>query len=380
MGELSCTELGRTLDPAHDELLAASRSRSVFLSADWLASWFETFGDDYESVNLAVHDGDELVGVAPFVIGPHPSIPYLRRLTIAGQHPTSGEYVDIVAKRGREDAVARAVARCLCGQWGRQWDLLFAERVLADSATLTLLAEALEEAGCAVQLLPTGSSPYCTLPASIEELMAAKSKNFRSQVRQSINRVGALGEVRLDDLDSGLTLEEGLDELVRLHRVRWGGASSFDTEQKLDFHRRLSRRLADRDRLYVSLLRVDEEAIAARYDFIFDNKLWCIQGGWDSSHSRARPGMYLLRSVIEWGIEARLREYDFLGGAADYKDRWSTGARELMTVQAAGPKTLRARFYRRRMKSAGMAADTSAQGACAARGGIGVLDGYGSSK
>ncbi|MGI9611752.1 MAG: GNAT family N-acetyltransferase [Acidimicrobiales bacterium] len=350
MQVVTCEDLGPRVSDVHDAVLEASSSRSIFLTRDWLDSWFDCFGSEHDIVNLAVREGADVIGAVPMVVTRPTSLLEPRRLRIAGQRPTTGEHLDLVAAEGRETSVARAAADALTGTYRRRWDVLTIQRTLEDSPVLAAFADALREAGCRVQLVSTGPSPYITLPPTFDELLAAKSKNFRSQVRQARNRLRRLGSVEVRRVGEHIELEEGFEELLRLHRARWQGGSSFDTEAKIAFHRQLSMRLVDRDRLYLSLLSIDGTTIGARYDFVYGGKIWCIQGGWDPEYAAARPGMYLTEDVVSWGASKGLEEYDFLGGESDYKKRWSTGERMLVTLVAANPVTPRGVFYGIRRK------------------------------
>lgn len=342
--------------PEHDRLLASSTLRSVFLTADFLQPWFDVFGGRHDLVNLAFRRDGRLIGSAPLAVQAAAGRPPLRRLVMAGQSPTSGEHLDLVAEAGSECEVAEALADQLTGPYGRCWDVMTIQRVLTDARGIRRLAEALEARGCEVELVATGTSPFTVLPLEAADLLTGKSKNFRDQVKQSRNRVARLGEVRLvEPGDDECSHEEAFDRLVELHRVRWADRSSFDTPDKIRFHREVSRRLSSEDRLYLALLLVDGQPVAARYDFVHEGKLWCIQGGWDPVHASARPGLFMTEAAMRWAISRRLREYDFLAGEGDYKQRWSTGSRDLMTVVAINPSTVRGRAlpWLRRGRAAG---------------------------
>ena len=345
---------GGGLHPAHDDLLAQSSSRSVFLTADWLRTWLEVFGASHDILSLAFHSGGELVGLAPLAVARQPGVVPLRRLLVMGQRPTSGEHLDAIALPGYETAVAEALADGLTGPLRRRWDVLTFQRVLADAPVLRHLPAALGHHGCPVDVLPTGDSPYVSVPGPGGNLLAGKSKNFREQARQTRRRVHQLGQVELQVVGSDLDLDTGFAELVSLHRSRWADASSFDTPDKLRFHQRLSERFVDRGQLYLSVLSVDGATIGARYDFVYDQRMWCIQGGWNPAHSAARPGMFLTEAALEWAMSHGLREYDFLGGASEYKTRWSTGARPLVALSAVNRSTVAGRLYRLAARGKGL--------------------------
>ncbi|MFV0257032.1 MAG: GNAT family N-acetyltransferase [Acidimicrobiales bacterium] len=366
--------LGRCLHPDHDALLARTAEPSVFLTASWLRSWFEVFGALHRPVNLVVEEGGDLVGAAPLVVRrPERRFPF-RMLVVAGQHPTSGEYLEPFARPGRETEVAGAVVDELTGSARRHWDVLIVQRTPADSPMVAALVAALAGRSVPTRLIDTGTAPYCALPADPDALLRGRSRNFRSQVRQTRNRMARLGTVELHQIGPGDTAPAGpqagphdqgagsvpgpdpltgLDEVIRLHRLRWGTRSSFDTAPKLAFHHRLARRFAAEGRLYLSLLRSAGTTIAGRYDFVYAGKMWCIQGGWDPDHAAVRPGLYLTDAALRWGAARGLREYDFLGGAADYKTRWATGHRPLATLTAANPATVRGRAYAHRVTHRG---------------------------
>lgn len=343
VGRVVCEAGGARLSGQHDRLLAASANRSVFLTADFVEPWFEVFGSQHELVNLTVSVDGELVGAAPWAIQPGTVGQPLRRLVPAGQSPTSGEYLDVVAVEGSERLVAEALADELTGPLRRRWDVLVAQRVLADGLGMAELARALAARGYPAELVPTGLSPFTTLPGPGGDLLAGRSKNFRDQVKQARSRVARLGSVRLRTIGVDLGLDEGLEQLLELHRARWAEESSFDSPDKIRFHRAVARRLHARQGLYLAVLEVEGKPAAARYDFVHDDKMWCVQGGWNPAFAAARPGLHMTDVAMTWAMTRGLREYDFLGGEGDYKQRWSTGSRDLVTVVVRNPATMRGR-------------------------------------
>src|SRR6266849_9588434 len=55
----------RRLRPAWEALLAESRSRTIFLTREWLEPWWNSFGARRRLVGLAASEGgDELAGLA----------------------------------------------------------------------------------------------------------------------------------------------------------------------------------------------------------------------------------------------------------------------------------------------------------------------------
>ncbi|MBI1735028.1 MAG: glycosyl transferase family 1, partial [Candidatus Rokubacteria bacterium] len=63
---ITTVEEFRVLRDAWNALLAQSRADCVFLTWEWLFTWWKYFSPGRELAILAVRDGAELVALAPF--------------------------------------------------------------------------------------------------------------------------------------------------------------------------------------------------------------------------------------------------------------------------------------------------------------------------
>src|SRR5262249_1610580 len=127
-----------------------------------------------------------------------------------------------------------------------------------------------------------------------------------------------------------ISVDRALEEIVHLNRDRWGQKGlSFRTDAFLDFHRRIAPILVGNGEAILMLMTLGDRVAAGRYDFVYGGKIWGYQGGWLREYEKWRLGTILLAKVIQWAIERGLNEYDFLGGAADYKEQWSTATRQM---------------------------------------------------
>jgi CelD/BcsL family acetyltransferase involved in cellulose biosynthesis len=145
-----------------------------------------------------------------------------------------------------------------------------------------------------------------------------------------------------------LSIDEAMTVLAKLNRERWQeGGSSFRTDNYARFHQALARRFAERGWLWLAILTLDEKPIAARYDFVYGGKVWCMQGGWDPARQDLNPGTLMTGEVIAWAIAQGFHEYDFLGGEDHYKRRWAEAERKLIDLEAFNAATLRGRWWPR---------------------------------
>lgn len=331
--------------PEWNRLLAESKSDSIFLSWEWISTWWDVFGGLFQMRVLLDRDEKGCIhGIAPLMIGKERIFgKTFRSLMIIGQKgDTLAEYLDLFVRAGCEKEITNRFAEYIKTELRNDWDLIFFERVVQESPNLDLLRTALQGAKIDNEL----KSPSLKLLPTWDELLATKSRNFRSQWNNSWNRLMKQGKVEFLFAGKDVPLEKAMGEVARLHRQRWGDQSnSFKTEKYLGFHNQLARKLFEKQWLVLMLIAVDGEYVAARYDFAYGGKVWCIQGGWNDAYDSMRVGTILTGKVIEWGIENSQREYDFLGGDSEYKRRWSDGERTMVNLTAPNTSTLRGRLY-----------------------------------
>src|SRR2546421_2897647 len=141
----------------------AAAQRSPFLTVEWLSAWWESFGDGEPEV-VTVRNGEELRAAALLGrSGPRLTAP-------ANDH--TGDWDVLAADDEARSAVWDAVAGIGAP--------VLALPAMYEATAERLAREVLQPAGYRVVAERGPESPYLTLPASYDDLLAAKSRNFRS--------------------------------------------------------------------------------------------------------------------------------------------------------------------------------------------------------
>ena len=323
-------------------LLGASRGNSVFHTWEWTETWWAVFGVRLQLQVLIAEADSNVVGIAPLSLGTLKMGGIsLRALQFLGQQgETTTEYHDILCKAEDEDAVCSAFANFIKQQMA--WDVFTGERMLDDSAACRWLLPHFTGDGYTIEQFKHEQPAYLPLGESLESMLAAKSRNFRQQYRQSVRRLEKLGETKLLVAGKDMGVSEALAIVAQLNRERWQErGSSFKTDAYFAFHEKLAARFAENGWLWLAILTLDGEPVAARYDFCYGGKMWCFQGGWHPKIKDCRPGTIMTGYAIEHATASSLKEYDFLCGEADYKTRWSEGTRSSHNWEVFNKKTLR---------------------------------------
>jgi CelD/BcsL family acetyltransferase involved in cellulose biosynthesis len=311
----------RELQPVWNSFLSRSCNKSVFLTWEWIETWWQAYGFNFNLLVLVAHDRGAVCGIAPLVVRRGSSA----RLELFGQNKAYGEYLDFIVPRDLERDVIPALCRriILLGALGKWRGVHFAT-VLVDSPNLALIEEEFAKGGVALQRVSARVCPFVELPAAWEEYLMLKGKDFSRRVLYNERRLARSGKVTLELPRDESEIDGFFDELVELHSRRWN--------QEVDakfftFHRHIAHLFFGLNQLLLCRLRVGQRVVAAKYDFLFDNKVWGYQGGWLPEFKDREVGSVLLCEIFKWSVGQKYREYDFLEGDAWYKRRWSTAHR-----------------------------------------------------
>ncbi len=318
-----------SLEREWNGLLERSRSRSVFMTWDWLEAWWRGFGSrDRLRIYTVRGEGDRLVGLAPLCVTPAGRWLAPRTLTFLGTVPVSSEYLDLVAERGWEEAVLRSLLEAVRGEDGG-WDCMVLSDVLDSSLVLEARQRLADSDGLIVEAARAQVCPYLPLPSDVDAFMRGLGRRFRESLRRKRRRLEALGLEIRDVRDPG-EVPEALESLFALHSRRWslrGLPGNLGDARVQAFHREVASRFARKGWLRLHTLRSRGRPIAVLYGFAYAERYWYYQAGFDPDWGHASPGAALMLHAIERAIGEGLREFDYLRGPEEYKSHWTSASR-----------------------------------------------------
>ncbi len=335
------------LEPDWKRLLQDSASTSVYLTWQYVSTWWQTYGAAYNLRIIVARDsGQKIVGIAPMIVGKGDSGPsrFLRCLSFIGTlGDTGSEFVDFIIAPELERELVPMFWNYFHDELEKEWDVLTLRQIPAESANLQRLLRHVSKRHGVTLRIDTTPSPYLELPQSWDQLLRSKSQNFRSSFKRHWNRLHK--NHRVSELVAGedLSLECAMEHLFALNRNRWGtNATTFNSSQFFDHHLKIAQSFSESGWLYFRLWSVDEKIAAARFDFIFHDKLWNILGGWDADFAKYSIGRIAIAKQLAWCIENGVWEYDFLGGESGYKRSWANQERQLVDLVFSNPSSFRA--------------------------------------
>jgi CelD/BcsL family acetyltransferase involved in cellulose biosynthesis len=327
-------------------LLKKSKSDTVFLTWEWMYTWWECFQENKHLSILTVYDENEnLVGIAPLCMDKKKigGIPVLNYIKFLGTMPISSDHLDFILYQDREKEVLETIAEYLFQE--NTWDFCLLSNIPSTSLTGKFLKEIMENRPFQSEISQV--CPYIPLPTRIEDFHASLSGNMRSTIkRRRRNLFKKYDKVEFVTWENPDGIENAMERLFALHEKRWkvvkykGNLTRSDVRE---FHKKIAGIFLSSDLLRLYFLRVQGKDVATLYTFKYNNKLFYYQGGWDPEWSNDRIGSVLTNLVIEDAINNGYSEYDFLRGTEDYKTRLTDKKREEVDIFILN--SLNARIY-----------------------------------
>jgi len=348
--QLETIEAFAALRPEWDALLERSDADGVFLTWEWLYTWWCHLGGGRQLRLMTVRDREgALIGLLPLAVSDVKlaRLAPFRSLEFLGTGSVGSDYLDVIAARGAEEQVIAALARHVAGQ-PQALDLAQVRRL---SATASALARQLRDRhGWATEERPGDVCPLIPLAGQTwRSYLGGLAGPHRQNMRRRLARLAEKFDMRVQCARTEAERREALSVLFDLHAMRWddrGGSTAFHSPALRAFHRDWTRHALARDWLRLLVMRLDGRPVAALYCF-HRRSVWSFyQTGFDPEYARHGVGQVLVGLSIEQAIAEGAQLYDLLHGDERYKLDWARHRAELGRIHVYPPSS-RGRMQRR---------------------------------
>jgi len=291
---------------AWQELAGVSENATPFQTWEWQSTWWKHFGGSRSLRLYTVHEGGDLVGIAPMML----SRGIWRALRPCGVGPS--DYLHPLARAGYERAVADSLAERFCEEPGV--DLIDLHQVRETEAMAERFRARTQEQAKALVL---------DLPGTFDAYLATLGKSLRYDVRR-FEKPGRSETVSIEEPADAVSASAALTVLFDLHVRRWRKRmlpGAF-TPALRRFHLEWARLAVEAGMLRLSVLRHRGEPVGAVYGMAQGQTVYYYQAGFDPKAGNISPGTLAVAHTIRRAIEEGMRQFDFMRGDEPYKRRW----------------------------------------------------------
>lgn len=315
-------ELDR-LRPEWNRLLQPNPALGLFSTPEWLGPWWHAYGNNKDLLSLIVNDAVAgVVAILPMYLERVKWLGLtLRKLRLVGDGSRDSDDLDFIIHPGYQEAVVNAF---LAWAQSRRFDICELNCVSPRSECVSLLEVGVADANwehrkshrpMAVVQLPNTWELYLKRLSSKERgKVGTRHRYLQSRYRVQFYRCEGIDR-----------LPCCLETLFRLHQKRWearGEKGSFSLAERRQFYYEMATALLRRGGLELWFMELNGEPVAAQIGLRYRDTVHSLQEGFDPAYAKESVGYVLRSHVLRHCIETGIRQYDFLAGDQDSKQRW----------------------------------------------------------
>jgi CelD/BcsL family acetyltransferase involved in cellulose biosynthesis len=313
-----------------NDVLSKSKDNDVFLTWEWLSTWWRHYGEERELMILLAEDGEKIVAIAPLMCSFYKLFGLrLRKMEFLGTEHTDYRNFILTEKK------AESLKLFLKYLSKLNWDCLEFRNIPETAESISTLRGLLGKTHMQNEKV-SSTCFYMPLCVSWDVFLKERGGNMRRSLRRRMRRLEEKCNVtfrRQDDINS---VQQDVETFVHLHQKRWrskGFQGSFGEDPRFrDFILDVSKCFAENRWLNLSFLTADDEPISAALCFEYNNTLYYYHPGYDPEYSKFGVGNLLIMRLIEDSIQKGIAKFDFLAGAESYKKSWTSLSRNNLEV------------------------------------------------
>ncbi len=304
-----------------DKLYLECNSRNVYFSYAYVRSIIETLPKKYHPDRIITgYCGDRLALIQPIKLQQNGLCTVIEFFK-----PFMGDHVEPLYLKEYKVPHLNALLDYMLHEF--QPDLIYG-RALSDDFTTFLETQRND---LNIKEPEHYAVPYMTLPATMDDYWAMYKPKFRSELRRRLKVAEREGFrfriVEPRNMPEGYSMKAALENLKRLHQLRWGkkGFGSFDFSEPFiqDFHARFSEQI--HCVMYPSFIEIlhHDEVIGSRYALVTPHYYVGYYHSFNPEYHSFGIGNLLLYHSFEYAIERGNKIFDFKRGEG-YKHQWTS--------------------------------------------------------
>lgn len=294
-------------------LLTNCKDKNIFLTHEWITTWWEYFSERRDLFILLVKENERLIGIAPLMLT-------LKKIEFIGT-PLS-DYCDFIIEKEHEEALKAIYGHLLENR--KLWRSISLGEIPEKSLTLLLSPKILQ--GLTKYFNVSFSNPCFAVDfkgLTSDDVNAITNKKGLRRHINHFNQSGRLDFQKVNDLND---VYGALNVFFEQHIRLWAGRgmlSMFNNQRYKEFIRSIAKNILSNGNLGFWVLKFNDQIIAASFGFEFNKVYISYCQSHDLEYCKRSPGIIMQKYLIEKLFEEGSHIVDFSRGAEVYKLRFS---------------------------------------------------------
>jgi len=303
------------LKPVWNTLASKSEGDSIFITYEWILSWWQAFGDDKKLLILKIENDNEVVGIAPLMIvgDENPIVQFIGT--------PNADYSDFLGE-DKESVIKSVVDYLFENQ--PDWSQIDLTQIPESSSSIRILENCLTDKKAKFVSHAIENISFFQFEGTEDERKNYSLKMGRSfkRFRNFFTKANGLEFCHITDLTE---IEYYLPPFYQCHVTRWnslGSPGKFLNPKMRKFHNQLAKNLTPLNRLAFFVLKHGDVPLAYLFGYDYNKTINLYNIANESFYQRRSPGILLLHNLIEKFIKAGHNKIDFSRGGGEHKSRF----------------------------------------------------------
>jgi len=304
------------LEPIWNDLLGRNETDVIFLTYEWLHTWWRIYGHDRRLYILAVEDDDQTVGLAPLMQSGG-VIRFIGTPNI--------DYCDFIGENKK--VIVEEIISYL-NRNRDEWSRVELSQIPEDSSTRNYLSNAAANAGLLSRMKKIETCYSYKFEGASEERREFSLKRG-SSLKRFMNFFKKMGDLSLRCIENRDEIASLLPRFYHCHNTRWRDKTIGGKFEKADnrlFHDELVKVFDGDGRLKLMVLSYGETPLAYLYAFDYKGRLNLYNIATETFYEKKSAGIILLHLLTEKAVREGCGIIDFSRGEGSHKARFINGS------------------------------------------------------
>lgn len=318
-----------------ERLLSRNPTQSIFLTWEWLFSWWMVNKKDNGLHLVTAWENNQLVGIAPLMqqtrkkwgVGIH-------MLTSLGvpQSDVGGFIYD----PGCKEAVP-ALIHCLLED-NENWDILELNEFPESSSEVNVARDLFHEKGYKF-VEEVNLHFHVPLEKDWEHYSQKLARKIRYNLRRAVRLAEEIGPLELKTF-TGAKITPGILQMLAEINQHSNHPRLYYSKSEQALLTEISSRMKSGNWMSIFMLNLNNEPKAYEYGFTYNGCIEIWRAGFDTRLPNISIGKILSMRVIQEGFKNGIHDIDFLRGDEDYKQEWQPESRKFVKLRAFNNRIL----------------------------------------
>lgn len=310
-----------------DALLSTRLQKTIFLTWEWLYTWWKHHQKNNELWLLTIRHDGQLVGLAPLMLRQVNKYGIRFRL-LESIGSLNTDESDFLVVKGYEESYALLLNYIFSQK--HRWDAIRLNELNCEVDSTNFIKKHLSELNL-INETRVNQHHHIPITGKWEDYVSSLSKNTRDSIKKRLKNARK-------DFHFEFRYQHGekvtWDDFETIFQINKNGnfPEKYENESERAFHKDLFELIKSKNWIEIIFVFLDNQPVAFDYGFNLDGRFEGWRTGYDLNFRHQAAGKLLLFLSLEYQFEHGYSDYDFLRGAHEYKSQWHPLSRDFLIL------------------------------------------------